>query len=240
MRSRSLFPFNLIDSAAFLIATLLWLIGCVSAPSINTYVLTAGTAESPTLQASGGVLLVAEPRAEPGFDTALIAYTQSPFTLDYYTKSSWVDTPARMLMPLIINAMERSKIFTAVLSLPTPVEGNLRLETNLIRLQQEFLQKPSQVRLTLRAKLIDTATNQVLGTQLFEVTAVAPSEDAYGGVQAANVAVKRMLEEITDFVLKHVASQDNYKHSANSRDHHFDYVTNITSYTTNFKQWITR
>ena len=215
MRFLGFFPSSLIDAA--LLATLLMSMGCASAPSINTYVLTASTTESPMSQTNSGVLLVAQPRAEPGFDTALIAYTKSPFTLDYYTKSSWVDTPAQMLMPLIIHAMENSRAFKAVLSLPTPVEGNFRLETNLIRLQQEFLQKPSRARLTLRAKLIDTVTNQVLGIQLFEVTAVAPSEDAYGGVQAANVAVKRILEKLTNFVLKHVASQNGYKHLANSK-----------------------
>lgn len=81
---------------------------------------------------------------------------------------------------------------------------DLRLDINLIRLQQEFFQQPSQVRVTLRAKLIDVASSHILSTQLFEAVEPAPSEDAAGGVQAANLAVARLLREVTEFVLNHM------------------------------------
>jgi len=64
---------------------------------------------------------------------------------------------------------------------PVGVAVDLRLEIDIIRFQQEFLQQPSQVRLTLRAKLFDVASRHVLGTQIFEATAPALEENAYGG-----------------------------------------------------------
>jgi cholesterol transport system auxiliary component len=200
-------------STVLCIAVLLGLGGCVPQQVINTYLLDARAAERPALAAGArnSVLLVAEPRADAGFDTPRIAYTRTPFALEYYTQSTWVDNPARMLIPLLVDALERSRGFDVVLPMPTSVDGDLRLETTLIRLQQEFQpQPPSQVRLTLRAKLIDIPSNHVLGTQLFEVVETAPSEDAYGAVQAANKAVQQVLEKIQDFAVRYAPEKNKF------------------------------
>lgn len=188
-------------------ALLVSLLACTPPPVVTTYVLDARISERPVARPAGGVLLVTEPRAEPGFDTARIAYLRTPHALAYYTQSSWVDTPARMLLPLLVNAMEGSRTFNAVLATPTGASGDLRLETSLIRLQQEFLEQPSKVRLTVRVKLIDPASRHVLATQLFEVVEPAPTEDAYGGVQAANRAVQQLLEQVREFVVRNATAR---------------------------------
>ncbi|MDQ2694884.1 MAG: ABC-type transport auxiliary lipoprotein family protein [Pseudomonadota bacterium] len=187
-------------------ALMMGLAGCTpevlknEAPAISTYVLDAGIDSRPQAGTGRGVLVVALPNAQPGFDTQYIAYTREPLAIDYYTKSQWADTPARMLLPLVVRAMEASGLFRAVVVPPTPASGDLRLEVDIIRLQHEFYDRPSQVRLTVRAKLFDVATSHVLATQLFEAGEPAASEDAYGGVQAANQAVRRILGELVDFV----------------------------------------
>jgi cholesterol transport system auxiliary component len=192
-----------------LIALMSWaLTGCGSSllggePAQRTYLLDAQFAMEPAEHSGRQTVLVTEPRAEAGFDTPRIAYSQAPAALNYYTQSSWVDTPARMLLPLIVRVLEDSRAFKAVLTPPASVPVDLRLDINLIRLQQEFLQHPSRVRITLRAKLIDEATRHILATQLFEAIEIAPSEDAYGGVQAATRATERLLREIRAFVLEY-------------------------------------
>jgi len=77
----------------------------------------------------------------------------------------------------------------------------VRLETDIIRLQHEFQSSPSQVRLTLRATLIDDKTRQVLAWQAFEALEPADSEDAYGGVLAANRAVQRVVDQLAQFLV---------------------------------------
>lgn len=187
----------------------LWLVACSTttmalrptAPPNHTYVLDAAIEPRLAIKRSNAVLLVATPRAQPGFDTRRIAYTKTPLSLNYYTKSEWADTPAQMLAPLLVRALESTGGFRAVLSTTAPVEADLRLDIDIIRLQQEFLETSSHARLALRAKLYDLATRQILATQIFEAAEPAPSEDAYGGVRAANAAVKRLLDEIANFVL---------------------------------------
>ena len=141
------------------------------------------------------------PEAQPGYETRSIVYTKTPLTLSYYSKSEWADTPANMLAPLIVSAMEKTGAFRAVLTAPGQTLGDLRLDTDIVRLQHEFLRRPSRVRFTLRAKLFDANTREVLATRLFEDVEQAPSENAYGGILAANTAVKRVLQKLTMFVV---------------------------------------
>jgi cholesterol transport system auxiliary component len=104
-----------------------------------------------------------------------------------------------MLAPLIVAALDQGHRFRAVVATPSAAAGDLRLDTEILRLQHEFGGSPSRVRLTLRATLTDNATRQVLGQLDFDAQADAPSEDAYGGVVAANHATRVVLQQLTDF-----------------------------------------
>ena len=134
-------------------------------------------------------------------DTARAALGNS-FAVATIGFDSTQDTPARMLAPLVVSALESTGAFKAVLTPPTPALDDLRLDIDIIRLQQEFLRQPSEVRLIARAKLFDVASGRV-ATRLFETDAPSPTEDAYGGIKAANVAVERFLTQLSDFVIEH-------------------------------------
>jgi cholesterol transport system auxiliary component len=75
----------------------------------------------------------------------------------------------------------------------------LRLDTELIRLQQNFGTRPSQVELALRAQLVDVRSRRVLATAEFEEVEITPREDAHGGVIAANRALQRLPARLADF-----------------------------------------
>jgi ABC-type uncharacterized transport system auxiliary subunit len=55
----------------------------------------------------------------------------------------------------IVSALESSGTFRAVILAPTAAAGDLRLDTEILRLQQDFASQPSRVRFTLRAYLVD-------------------------------------------------------------------------------------
>lgn len=144
-------------------------------------------------------LVVALARARPGFDSPRMVYVKTPHELEYFAKNQWVDTPARMLTPLLVQAAESSGAFGAVSTSGGGVTAPLRLESEIVRLQQEFMATPSQVHFTLRVQLVDVAARKVLATREFDATEKAPSEDPYGGVLAANRAVNRVLGEVKAF-----------------------------------------
>lgn len=144
-------------------------------------------------------LVVSPPHAAAGFDSQHIMYTRQASQLEYFAHNEWVDTPARMLAPLIVAAIEQSGAFRAVVQTPSTAAGDIRLDTEVMRLQHEFLSTPSRVRFTLRAYLVENSTRRVLASRKFEAVAAAPSEDPYGGVMAAHEAVRSVLEELAAF-----------------------------------------
>jgi cholesterol transport system auxiliary component len=151
--------------------------------------------EGAPLAGTGPVLLVSAPRAGPGLGGPRMAYLKQPHQLQYFARSQWVEPPARLLGPLLARALERTGRFQAVTELALAASPGLRLESEVVRLQQEFTVRPSQVRFTLRLELIDVLAHRIIGTRELEAVEPAPSEDAVGGAAAANTAVKRVLEE---------------------------------------------
>ncbi|MGA8862602.1 MAG: ABC-type transport auxiliary lipoprotein family protein [Gallionella sp.] len=169
------------------------------AASQNIYVLDAGPAIPAAQVRHDLVLAVSMPRALPGFDTTQIAYVQQPYELDYFVTSRWADTPARMLQPIIAQAMMQTQSFRAVVLAPGMIPADVRLDIELVRLQQDFMTRPSRMQLTLRAQLIDVRGKRLLAAQQFDETETAASEDAYGGVVAANRLLQRVLGKLAEF-----------------------------------------
>ncbi len=140
-------------------------------------------------------LAIATPRARPGLDSARIVYVSRTYEVSFFAKSQWVDTPARMLAPLLVQALGASRRFQPIRS-GAGVAAALRLETEITALQQEFTVSPSQVRFALRAQLVDVAEHRIVATRDLEAVEPSASDDAYGGVVAANQAVHRLLREL--------------------------------------------
>lgn len=146
-------------------------------------------------EAAGVVLLVVPPLARPGFDGSRMIYVTRAYEVQSFARSEWVDAPARMLAPLLVQALERVGGFRVVQA-PSAALATLRLDTEILALQQEFTASPSRVRLALRAQLVDAAARRVLATTELEAVEEAPSDDPYGGVVAANQALARVLREL--------------------------------------------
>lgn len=198
-----------VGQLAGLLLMALALAGCMlprdQTPPPQAYLLEVGTYTPPPAQRSSGkTLLVTVPGTAPGFDSNRIAYTREPPKLDYYNDSVWSDTPARMLLPVLVQAFEGTGAFRAVVSPPSPVLADLRVDVEIIRLRQEFMIQPSQVRLIARIKIMDMKSGIVLDTRVFEAFEPAPSEDAAGAARAANAAVRKILDEMVPFALNHV------------------------------------
>lgn len=172
----------------------------VKLESPSTFALEAGLerhAAVPTHDAPN--LVVSLAHAWPGFDSPRMAYVRKSHELEYFAKNQWIDSPARMLTPLLIQAAESSGAFGAVVTPRSGVAAQLRLESEIVRLQQEFTSVPSRVRFTLRVQLIDVAARRVRATREFDAQEDAPSDDPRGGVTAANRAVGRVLNEVAAF-----------------------------------------
>jgi cholesterol transport system auxiliary component len=104
-----------------------------------------------------------------------------------------------MLQGLLVAAMARSGVFSAVSPASGTAGGDIRLDTEIVRLQHEFLSQPSQVRFTLRATLVDDRSRRVLAWREFDTVIPAASDDPYGGIAAAGEAVQTTLQQLAMF-----------------------------------------
>jgi cholesterol transport system auxiliary component len=152
------------------------------------------------------VLIVTAPRAHGGYDTQRIAYMKQEFSLRYYTRSHWADTPARMLAPLTADALQATGQFQALYAVPGSIAADYRLDTELIRFHQDFTRQPSVVHITLRARLVDLRESRVVATQQFDMVEPAATGDSYGGVVAANKAVSLLLDELAQFCVNGIGT----------------------------------
>ncbi len=194
--------------ATRLIPLLLLLGGCTVLPDTSpvelpthTYRLVAEAPATTQRQAAPqGVLQVSPIRAQAGADSEGIAYRRQAAALDYYSRSRWLNPPARLLQPLVVARLEADRGFSAVLSGNPQAQSDLRLDLELVELLHDFTVNPSVLRLELRASLIDQQTQQVLAQRRFRYHEAAVSASAQGGVEAANRAVAKWLDELSAFV----------------------------------------
>ncbi|HBI21654.1 MAG TPA: hypothetical protein DDY37_03565 [Legionella sp.] len=153
-------------------------------------------------------LLVSQPDATAGYQTEQMLYTDKAFELSHFAHSSWVSSPANMLYPLIVQSLQQTHFFFAVASGPDVDKTDYRLDTQLIELKQDFLTKPSMVKLTANAVLTHIPDNRIVASHIIQQQVSCPEDTPYGGVIAANRAAFSFTAQLAHFVVKQV-QQDN-------------------------------
>jgi cholesterol transport system auxiliary component len=125
-----------------------------------------------------------------------MAYLPRRNTVKYYAHSRWADSPAGMLAPALVEALETTGCWRAVVRMPSALPADFRLDTEDLVLEQEFYSRPSKVRIALRATLVDLREPGIRAVRRFDALEDAPSEDAEGGAIAAGRAAEKLLGSI--------------------------------------------
>ena len=192
----------------FLLACILLLTSCsvfspVKLEATNQYELKT-IPHVPLARKTGATLLVTQPITSSIFNTTLIAYTNRPYQISYFSKNQWIATPSEMLQTLLIQTLQNTHAFHAVTQTVANDSYGYLLTTQLIQLIQDFSYNPSVVRLTMDATLIKANTNHIIASKRFSIVEPALENTPYGGVVAANHASARLLEEVTLFCLRSI------------------------------------
>lgn len=184
-------------------------------PPLTTYVLAPGT-QAPEIAPQIGPrarvgrgrpsLSVSPPAAAPGYRTHRMAYLERDYRLDYFAHNTWVAAPAEMLAPLLSDALRATGRLAAVTEEARGLSSDLRLDTFVIHLHQDFRVSPSLASVSLQVQLVDERSRRVLASRAFADQEPAVTDDPYGGVVAINRVLGRLLGEIAAFVVDAVAS----------------------------------
>jgi cholesterol transport system auxiliary component len=150
--------------------------------------------------ADAPILFVGVPQAEPGYDTTKMVYVKRPYEVESYAVNQWAEQPTRMFGALLMQSLEATGSWRAVVPWPSAIHGDFRLDSYGFAIHQDFTQDPSVARVRVRVQLVNVKESKILGTRSFERVEPAPTQDAYGGVIAANRAVAALLEDIASWL----------------------------------------
>lgn len=175
----------------------------------NEYQLTAYSEKKYKGYPSKDTLLVAKPHAVGSYQTTEMLYINKPYELLPFAHNAWVDPPANMLFPLLLQSLTSAHYFYAIDASPFSKETTYRLDTLLMSLHQNFLTKPSTVYMSVKAVLSRSHDSQVINSVIIRSQKSCPEDTPYGGVIAANEAAKEITRAVTDFVIKGARQQNN-------------------------------
>jgi cholesterol transport system auxiliary component len=126
---------------------------------------------------------------------------KEPYQVSYFVKSSWIESPAQMLQPLMVQTLQNTHMFHAVNGTEAAGAYDYILNTQILKFEQDFTRPQSVFRLTLRVNLLGAVQHRVLRSQEITVVELAPQNTPYGGVIAANRATAKALVAIRHFCL---------------------------------------
>lgn len=184
------------------------LVGALSAcspvkmPVTNQYQLTNFSAKRLVAHSSSYTLLVTVPEAVAGYQTEVMLYIKKPYQLEAFVKNAWIDAPANMLYPLLIQSIQSTGYFAAVSSSPYMQGADYRLDTQLLHLEQNFIKKPSTLEFSVKLVLTRVNDNKIVASRIINQNIACPEDTPYGGVVAANRASLLITKAAARFVIR--------------------------------------
>ncbi len=191
-------------SALVLAVLSLLLTGCVNfgektkIPAVVYYVLNdpVSATDPAPLRADAKTLLVLDTTTGSFYDTDQLVFSRSAGTRGQYQFARWTERPGKRFADLMRTRLDRQGAWN-VSAAGGYVRGDMLLDTELVEFYHDAASEPGQMRLVLRAELVDLKQRTLLGRRVFEQQVPLTTYDAAGAAQAANLAVSRALDELS-------------------------------------------
>jgi len=178
-------------------------------PQLRSYLLDwSGNQQAAAINPEGPRLLIAPVRAAAGFESSDMVYIRHPHQLEHFANHRWVDAPARMLEPLLLQAALDSGLFKSVAASGSGTQVDLRLDTTLLQLQQVCAAQASELQMSLRVQLVDVAAARLLASELLSISEPLSEAKPAAGVEAANRALAKLMSQLQVFLGRHLPQAD--------------------------------
>lgn len=187
-----------------LFALVLALSGCAifgentNTPAMVYYVLndTEPQASPTPTPADAPTLLVLDTTTAGFYDTDQLVFSRSAGTRGQYQFARWTERPGKRFADLLRARLDHLGRYHVATS-GAYVRGDLMLDTRLIEFYHDATREPGQVRLELRAEVVDLKQRTLLGRRTFEQQVPVTTYDAAGAAQASSQAVSRVLDDLS-------------------------------------------
>jgi cholesterol transport system auxiliary component len=146
-------------------------------------------------------LVVDRPTIDRAIDTTRIARMRG-VEVEYYGDAEWVDRPAAMIEPLIIQSFRNSGAIAVVADRRSDVRPDFMLQTNISAFQvQQTDSSPPEARVVMSARLMSMPRREVVGTTEIGRTVPARAGDLESIVLALDDALGKVLKRLVEWTL---------------------------------------
>jgi cholesterol transport system auxiliary component len=148
------------------------------------------------------VLVVERLSTDPSVDTPRIART-SGVEIQYYAGAVWVDRPAVMIEPLIIQSFRSSGAIEVVADRRADVRPDFVLQTSIEAFEaMETASGPPEVHVAMAATLIRMPRREVVGTTTLDHTVTAQALNIESIAVAFDEALGNVLKDLVEWTLR--------------------------------------
>ena len=183
--------------------TCLWLGGCAmsglgggnSAP--NTYnIMTPPKIGSVRASRLASQVTVSPPQSIRALDTDRILVSAPGGRISYFADSAWSDRLPRLVQSRLVEAMQDSGAFRAVLTSQDRVDGDYAIATEIRAFQIDVGNGRSAATVTIFAKIVDERRGKVIATREFSASVPTGKDDPAAGVAALQEGFNQVASEL--------------------------------------------
>lgn len=177
-------------------------------PQRQLYRVTAVTRFPTDLpSARGPVLIVGSVAAPGGIDTARIALSHTPVSIDYYGGAEWTDRAPTLVHDALIDSLENSGAFAAVAADSLSISGNYRLEPELRDFEAVYDSPngPPRAQVAIMLKLVRLPAQTIVAQTLLRDQEPAAANAIPQVVAAINTALDKVLQQAVTWTASNAA-----------------------------------
>ena len=185
-----------------LIFILLWLSGCSSKQaSLKVYTLDAPkVVETSSSKFRNKTIKVSFPQTLKEKISSKMRYSYSMSEQGAYLNAQWSNNIGKLLQGTVIQTLEQSRLFKAVLPYESTAGEDYRLETSIFDFSHHVRSTSSHAVVSIQFSLINTYTGRLIETKRFSYRESTSSIDAKGYVKATNVAVDKLSRDLVHWL----------------------------------------
>jgi cholesterol transport system auxiliary component len=129
-----------------------------------------------------------------------INYSYSMHDQGVYLYSQWSNNSAKLIQGSVIQALDSSKLFKAVLPYASTVGEDLRLESNIYDFSHHVRGEASYAVVSILFTLIDTDKGKLIRAKRFSYREDTQTIDAKGYVNATQKAIERLCKDLVNWL----------------------------------------
>lgn len=146
-------------------------------------------------------LVLETPLANAGIDTTRIALQRSPMQIEYYARSQWSDRAPLMIQTLMIESFENSNRIVAVGRDVVGLRADFLLKSELREFQVDYYEGPPRAHVNISARLVKMPRRAIIGSETFEATVPAESDNIVAVIDAFDEALGKVLRRLVGWTL---------------------------------------